>query len=158
SGIIRQVDLQGLYVGAGAGAVGGGTVTVPGVRLFAHLGDALYEPLAARQRVAQRGAEAEAARNAVLLDVTTRYLDLVGAEALLQAVRQSEGEMGEVARLTAAHARTGQGRAGDAERARGQLLLLQAEEQRAEEGVAVAAAELARLLSMDPAVRLQSPL
>jgi outer membrane protein TolC len=90
--------------------------------------------------------------------VTTRYLALAGAEARVAALRRSEsevGEVGEVARLTANFARVGQGRESDAERARSEALLLHAQEQAAEEEVAVASADLARLLSTDPAVRLR---
>jgi outer membrane protein TolC len=156
SGLIRQVDSQDLYVGAGARALAAETVPIPGVRLFAHLGDAIYEPLAARRRVAVRHFEEAAAENAVLLEVAVRYLDLVGAEALLEAIHQSEAELGEVVRLTAAQARAGQGRAGDAGRALSQALLLHTEGQRAEGDVAVASARLAALLSLDPAVRLRT--
>jgi outer membrane protein TolC len=155
-GFIRQVDSQDLYVGAGARTLAAETVAVPGIRLFAHLGDAVYEPLAARRRVAVRHFEEAATENAVLLEVAVRYLDLVGAEALLEAVRQSEAELGEVVKLTAVQASAGQGRAGDAERALSQALLLHTEEQRAEEEVAVASARLATLLSLDPAVRLRT--
>lgn len=156
-GIIRDVDRQALYVGAGAGAGGAGTVTVPGVRVTAHLADAVFAPLAARQQVIGSRFDALATQNAVLLDVATRHLALVGAEARLQAIRQSEGELAEVVRLTANFSRTGQGREGDAERARSEALLLHVQEQRAEEEVAVVAADLARLLNLDPAIRFRGP-
>jgi outer membrane protein TolC len=156
-GIIRDVDRQSLYAGAGAFAVGAGTVTIPGVRLTAQLADALFEPVATRQQVVGRRLDARAIRDAVLLDVVMHYFALVSAEARLQALRQSEADLAEVVRLTAEFARTGQGREGDAERARSEALLLHDEEQRGEEEVAVAAAELARLLSLDPAYRLRGP-
>ncbi len=47
-GIVRTPDLRSAYLGAGAGVSGGGSPAVPGVQLFANLGDAAYEPLAAR--------------------------------------------------------------------------------------------------------------
>ena len=59
-GFLQSPNRQGLYVGAGAGPVGSGNVPIPGVSLFAHLGDAVYEPLAARQRVAVRQSDASA--------------------------------------------------------------------------------------------------
>jgi outer membrane protein TolC len=155
-GVIRDVNRESLYAGAGASAVGAGTVTIPGVRLLAHVADAIFEPHIARQRVVGRSLDAEATRNAVLLDVVSRYFDLAGAQASLEAIHQSQGEVGEVVRLTANFARAGQGREGDAERARTEALLLQGAEQAAEEEVAVATAALARLLSMDPAVRLHT--
>jgi outer membrane protein TolC len=156
-GQIIHVDRQSLYVGAGASAVGAGTVTIPGVRLTAQVADAVFEPRAARAQVAARNFDALATRNRVLLDVTDRYFDLVGAEAALQALRQSEGDLGRLVDLTVNFARTGEGREGDANRARSDALLLHTAEQQAEERAAVTAAELARLLNMDPSVRLRGP-
>ncbi len=157
TGVIRKVTRQSLYDGAGAEAVGAGTVGFPGVHLFADLADAAFAPRAARERVAGRSFDAQATRNTVLLEAATRYFDLAGAAASLQAYRQSEAEAEQIASLTAAFAQAGQGRQSDAERARGSALLLHTEEQRAEEEVAVAAAALARVLDMDPAVRLHAP-
>jgi outer membrane protein TolC len=156
-GQIIHVDRQSLYVGAGASAVGAGTVTIPGVRLTAQVADAVFEPRAAREQVVASNFDALATRNRVLLDVTDRYFALVGAEGSLQAFRQSEADLGQLVDLTANFARTGEGREGDANRARSDALLLHTAEQRAEEDVAVTAAELARLLNMDPAVRLRGP-
>jgi outer membrane protein TolC len=156
-GQIIHVDRQSLYVGAGASAVGAGTVTIPGVRLTAQVADAVFEPRAARQQVAASNLDALATRNRVLLEVTDRYFALVGAEAAVQAFRQSEADLGRLVDLTVNFARTGEGREGDANRARSDALLLHTAEQRAEEQVAVASAELARLLSLDPAVRLHGP-
>ncbi len=157
SGTIFSVNRQSLYAGAGAAAVGAGPVGVPGVRIFSHLADALYEPRAARQRVEARRFEAAATGNAILLEVASRFFDLAGAEVRLQAVRQSEQEVGAVAKLTADFARAGQGRQGDADRARSEALLLEAVEKNAQEEVVVAAAELSRLLNTDPSVRLRGP-
>lgn len=156
-GIIRDVRRGSAYTGAGAGAVGSGTVAVPGVFLTAQLANAIYLPRIAVQQVARRRFESRAVTNDILRDVAARWLALAGAEALLTALRQSERDVGEVARLTANFARTGQGRQGDAERARSELLLLHTQVERAEGEVAAAAAELSRLLDLDPAVRLHPP-
>jgi outer membrane protein TolC len=154
-GAIRKVNRQSAYVGLGTRVFAAETVTIPGVRLFAHLGDAWFEPQVARRVVAERQFEAVATRNDVLLDVALRYLNLLGAEGRLAVVRQSQADFAEVARLTAEYARTGQGRQGDAERAQADALLLEDEERRAQEEVAVAAADLSRFLNLDPSVRLQ---
>lgn len=156
-GTIVDVELRSLYLGLGAGAVGTGAVLYPGVRLFAHLGDAAYAPLAARQRVDGRRSEAGAVQNAVLRDVAVTYLELVGAEARLDVLRRGEADVGEVVRLTTAFAKTGQGRQADAERATANAELLRGDLRRAEEDVGVAAARLARLLNLDPAVNLRTP-
>jgi outer membrane protein TolC len=154
-GLIQNVDRQSLYAGAGAAALGGGTVGFPGVYLTAQLADAVFEPIVARNRVMGRQFDAQAISNAILLEVTTRYFDLLGAEARLATVQQSERDLGEVVRLTDNFAKSGQGRRGDANRARTEALLLRSTAQRVEEDGAVAAAELARLLHMDTAVRLR---
>jgi outer membrane protein TolC len=157
AGLIRDVNEESLYAGGGVGAVGAGTVGVPMVRLCAHLGDAYFEPVAARQEVANRQFTARATENQVLLDVTVAYFELVGAEVRLEAVRLSQRDLGEVVRLTTNFARTGRGRQADADRARARAGLLRGVRERVEEEVAVASTRLARLLSLDPAVRLKTP-
>ncbi len=154
-GIVREVNLQSLYVGAGAIANGTGTVNVPGVRIVSHLGDAVYAPQAAQQQVVGRQFDAIAVRHQTLLEVGTRYLELVTAHARLQSLRRSQENLGEVVRVTANFAKVGQGRDSDAQRARSESLLLEGRVVQAQEDVAVAAAELSRLLDLDPAVQLR---
>jgi outer membrane protein TolC len=156
-GVIEKVDRQAVYVGAGAAAVGAGTVTIPGVRLTAQVAEALFEPRAAREEVTARRFDALATRNRVLLDVTTTYFALLGAEARLQQLREAEGDLGVVVRDTANFASVGLRREGDADRALSEAALLHAREQAAEEEVAVASANLARLLHLDPSVGLRGP-
>ncbi|HTU17013.1 MAG TPA: TolC family protein [Gemmataceae bacterium] len=158
TGVIRKVDRQALYYGLGAYAVVAGTVAIPGVWIDVPLTDALFEPLAARHVVANRRAAAQATNNQVLLDVSTAYIALLGAEGRLAVIRQSEADFQEVARLTAAWAKPGIAllRDADANRAAADLKQLQFQEQKAQEDVAVAAADLSRLLNLDPSVRLQT--
>ncbi len=155
-GFLRTADIQSLYVGAGARAVGGGPPVTPGVWLFVHLGDAVYERLAAAQRVTARGGDAAAVQNAVLRDVAATYLDLAGAEARLAVLKRGGEEVGEVVRLTSEHARAGTGRKADADRATATAELVHRDTHRAEEDVAVASARLCRLLSLDPALGLHT--
>jgi outer membrane protein TolC len=156
-GIIENIDRQALYVGAGAAAIGAGTVSIPGVRITAHLADAVFAPRVARQQVVKSRLQSLATQYAVLLEVATLYFDLVGAEARLAATRQSEEDLAEVVRVTANFARTGLGRDGDAQRAKCEAHLLHIQEEGGEGDVAVASAELARLLNLDPAIRLRGP-
>lgn len=157
NGTILDVDRQSLYLGGGAQAVGTGILAFPGVRLFAHLGDAAYEPLAARQRVAARSSDAHAVQNDVLRDAATAYLELIGAEERVRILKQGEADLGEVVRLTARYAQAGQGRLADANRAAAHFQLLARETQVAEEERAVAVSRLAQLLNLDPVVRLRTP-
>jgi outer membrane protein TolC len=156
-GFIRSVSSQSLYLGFGARTLAAESVAFPGIRLFAHLGDAVYEPLAARQRVVARRSEARAVENDILLRVAVAYLELMGAEGRLEILRRGEADVAEVARVTRVYAEKGQGRAGDANRAEARLDLTRRELRAAEEEVGVASAQLSRLLSLDPSVRLRTP-
>jgi outer membrane protein TolC len=149
-GVIVDVDRQSAFVGAGAAAVGAGTVAVPGVRLVGHIADAWFEPQAARQQVTAASFDSQAVRNLILRDAALQYFALLGAQARLTALRQSEDDLDAVVRQTANFAKAGQGRQSDADRAASEGHLVRAQAQHAEEDVAVAAAELSRLLSLDP--------
>jgi outer membrane protein TolC len=154
-GQIRDVDRESAYVGAGAAAVGAGTVNVPGARAFAHVADAIFEPLVARQRVSVASFNARATNNDILLAVAVQYFTLLGAEARVGALRESDTEVEDIVRVTTNFARTGQGREADADRATSESRLLAVQTQQSEEEIAVAAAELARLLDLDPTIRLR---
>ena len=156
-GSVLGVDSQSLYFGAGAGAIGTGSVAVPGVSLVYPLADIVAEPRAARQRLAGRRADAGAVTSAILLDVATAYLELVRADATLVELARGERDFAEVARLTAAFAGAGQGRAGDANRARANLDLLRGQLAAAAGERLAASARLAELLGTDPAVALVPP-
>ena len=155
-GEIRNLNEQSLYVGAGARTLAAETVAIPGVRIFSHLGDALFAPLAAGQMVNSRQADSVAIQNAMLLLVVQRYIELAIAESSLDAIHQGEDSMRVVVLSTAAFAKIGQGREGDFNRARTDALLLHAEEQMLQEEVAVASAELSRVLHLDPSLRLRT--
>ncbi len=155
-GEIRNLNSQSLYVGGGARTLAAETVAVPAVRIFSHLGDALFAPLAANQIVNSRSADSVAIQNATLLTVVERYLELAMAESSLDAIHQGEDSMRFIVLSTAAFARIGQGREGDFNRARTEALLLHAEEQALQEEVAVASADLSRVLHLDPSIRLRT--
>jgi outer membrane protein TolC len=155
-GEIRNLNEQSIYVGGGARTLAAETVAIPAVRIFSHLGDALFAPLAARQVVCSRSADSVAIQNAMLLTVVRGYLELAMAEASLDAIHRGEDSMRIIVLATAAFASAGQGREGDFNRARTDALLLHVEEQRLQEDVAVASAELSRVLHLDPSIRLRT--
>lgn len=156
-GQIRRINSQSLYVGFGARTLAAESVAFPGVRLFAHLGDAVFEPLAARQQVVIQRSNAQAVQNDILMRVAVSYLNLVGAEAQLEVLRQAEVDVGELVRLTQIYAQKGQGRQGDADRAASRALLVAQQLHQAEEQVAVASARLCQLLNLDPSIHLRTP-
>jgi outer membrane protein TolC len=155
-GGIRKVDSQSVDYGLGTYTVAAETMKIPGLLIATHLGNALYEPLVARQIVANRRAALRGTTNQILLEVSRTYLALLGAEGRLAVLRQSQADFEEVVRLTTAFAKSGQGRKGDADRAMADYMALQFQEKEAQQEVAVAAAELARYLNLDPATRLQT--
>ena len=155
SGRIFVPQRESLYFGAGADARVAGTVSIPGVQLVAHLGDAVLAPRVAQQKVLSSQFESTGTRNNILLAVARSYLALAGAEARLLAYRQSASELAEVARLTENFAAKAQGRDSDAQRARSELMLLESKAQQVEEDVVLWATELSRLLNADPSIRLR---
>jgi outer membrane protein TolC len=154
-GFIRDVNIQSVYVGGGAGAKAAETVPIPGLRVYSHLGDAIFAPQAAQQVVVSREFDAVTVRNRTLLEVGTAYLALVRAQGERNSLLRTDEDLSEVVRLTVNQAKAGQGKDSDAQRARTEGLLLKAQIQQSDENVAVAAAELARLLDMDPSAPLR---
>lgn len=153
SGNILSVRRQALFFGAGANAIAAGTVNIPGVVWNFNVSETVYNTLIARQMVTQRQFESEAERNEVLREVVHAYLDLLEANGIRSVridVRESSAE---VARVTAAFAKTGQGRAADAERAEAELYNRDAELLQADSFADRASSELARLVGLDQSLR-----
>ncbi len=157
TGAILDVNSQSLFFGSGARAVGTGTVAIPGIRAVYPLADVALGRRLAQQRVAAARGDSAAVQNLTLLEVATAYLELLGADAALEALRQGEAEFGEIARLTALYAKAGQGRDADARRAEANLELLRREAQEAGGERAAASARLAGMLSLDPMQSLLPP-
>lgn len=155
AGTILPVTLQSLYYGGGAVTVGGQTVAIPAVNIASPLTEAIFEPLAAQQRLVGARFNASATANSTLLDVAALHIELIGNQAVLTARRELAAEADRIAEGVTAFAVTGQGRRSDANRADADRRLFQAEIQRAEEEVAVTSARLAELLNLDPSSRLE---
>lgn len=155
SGLILPVNLSSLYFGGGAGAVGASSPPIPAVVIVGHLTNAIFEPLAARQRVEAGRFDAAATANSTLLEVSELFFDLLAAEATLRARREAALEEAKVARLTLAYAQAGQGRYADAERAATELRLIEREVRQAEEAAAVGSARLAHRLHLDQTIRVR---
>jgi outer membrane protein TolC len=155
NGEIINVQSQSLYVGAGANAIGAGTVKIPGVAWNAQLSELIFNNLIAQQAVVQRGFALEANRNDILLHVAVAYEELLRADGLQAIAIRNRDDTKEVARITAAYAATGQGRQADANRAATELARREFDIFQAEGQVLTASAGLCRLLSLDPSCRLQ---
>ncbi len=156
TGQIKDIYSQSLYYGGGTRTWAAESLAVPMVRVFAHLGDAIYEPLAVRQEVSTKRYDSSATANHLMLDGIVRYFQLLNAEGRYLAARQTEREAAEIVRITASYALTGQGREGDANRARAEAYLKHVEVQEAESRVAESSAELCELLNLNPSTRLRT--
>lgn len=153
SGNILSVRRQALFFGAGANAIAAGTVNIPGIVWNFNASEAIYNTLITKQLVSQRQFESEAARNEMLRRVVVSYLDLLeanGERSIRMDIREKSAE---VARITAAFARTGQGRPADAERAVTKLYNRDAELLAADASADRASAMLARLVGLDQSAR-----
>jgi outer membrane protein TolC len=154
SGNILSTNRSSVYVGAGSFALAAGTVAVPGVILSGNVAEGLYRYLMSRQVVQQRAWGSAAEQNQVLLRVALAYCELIRAEGRRAIAEQVRDQAAEVARITAAYARTGEGRQADADRAATELAHRRAELRRAEGRILEASAALCRVLNLDPSVRL----
>jgi outer membrane protein TolC len=156
SGNIIELHRQALYVGAGANAVGAGTVNVPGLQYNLNVSQSIFAYLTARQSVRTQELGTRATQNDVLLRVALAYLELLRAECLRAISIQIRDDAAEIGRLTDNFARTGEGRRSDANRAATELEQRESELLEIESQVLVASARLAQLLNLDPSIRLHA--
>ena len=116
SGQILSVNRNALYVGAGANAVGAGTVNLPGLQYNLNVGESYFNFLASQQRTERARAAALTAQNVTLLQIASAYIRLVRAQGIRAIAVKIRDHAAEVARVTAEFAKAGQGRPADAER------------------------------------------
>ena len=155
SGHILDVSRSALYVGAGANAIAAGSVNIPGVMWNQNISQGIFTFLVARQTVRQQQFTSQAIRNQVLLRVSLAYMELLRASGRRAIAIRIRDDAVEVARLTAAYARAGQGRQADADRAATELGKRETDLMVAEGELMMASSRLAQLLNLDPTTRLQ---
>lgn len=153
-GNVMDGDRASGYAGLGAGAVGAGTVQVPGVSLTVDLSDAWFEPLAARQNALAAKAGARAVTNQILLDVFIAYYELVHAKAALTIAEEARDHALALAQLTENYAKTGEGLESDAERAAVERLIRESAILKARQVLQIRSARLVELLHLDASIRL----
>jgi len=139
-----------LETGMGMQAVGGGSPAVPGVAANFRAADAVFQPRIAGDEVAARQHAATATTHDLLLFVAAAYLDLLSAFQQQAIARDTLGHAEQLAQLTAAFARTGQGSQADADRAQTELAVRRNAAEQAAAESKVASARLVELLNMDP--------
>jgi outer membrane protein TolC len=154
TGNILNLNRSAIYVGAGANAVGSGTVEIPGLQYNLNLSEAIFGYFVTRQNTRQAWFERAAVDNNVLRDVAIAYTNLLGAAGLRALAVLARNDAAEIARLTANYAKTGQGRPADADRAATELARREEDLLEAEAAEALASHALGQLLNLDPILRL----
>ena len=154
-GNILKVNRDALYVGMGANAIGGGSPTIPGLNYNLNVGAAWFTLLQSRQNVTRAAAAARTSENDTLLRTALAYTDLLRATGRRAIAVQNRSDAAELARITAAYARAGQGRKADADRAAVELRLRDAELVQSEAMMLSASARLCQILNLDPSTRLR---
>jgi outer membrane protein TolC len=145
-----------LEAGLGMYAVGGGAPAVPGVSARFAMADAVFQPRIAGQQVAARQQAAAATTHDYLLLVAVAYLDLLRAFQLQAITRDTLNHTEQLAELTSAFARSGQGSQADADRARTELAVRRNAVAQTVAQTQVASARLVELLNL-PANRVLVP-
>ena len=120
-GTITVASRSALEAGLGMYAVGGGAPAIPGVSAKFALADAVFQPRIAGQQVAARQHAATATTHDLLLFVAVAYLDLLRAFQQQAIAQETLDHAEQLAELTAAFARSGQGSQADADRAQTEL-------------------------------------
>lgn len=153
-GTIQNVTRSGAYAGLGAGAVGAGFTTRPGLSLEADLARAIYEPLAAKQARLAAEAGSDAVRQQQSLAAVEALYELMRAKSRLAVAEDALRMHAALADLTASFAASGAGLQSDAERAAVEKLLARSRLAEARQTLRTASVKLARLLRINPEVRL----
>jgi len=154
NGNILKVNRDAMYVGLGAGAVGAGSVSIPGVNYNLNIGTAWFGYLQAQQVRAFATANVRTTENDTFLAVCAAYSELLRSNARLSIAAENREEAAELARLTLVYADGGQGRRADANRAEVELRKRDAEQTQYQADVLTRSAQLVRLLNIDSTARL----
>ena len=149
-GSITMANRSALEAGLGMYAVGGGAPAIPGVTAKFAVADAVFQPRIAGQQVAARQDAAKSTNHDFLLYVAVAYLDLLRAFQQQAIARDTLIHAEQLAELTAAFARSGQGSQADADRAQTELALRRNALAQAAVQAQLASARLVELLHLPP--------
>jgi outer membrane protein TolC len=153
-GSVPSASRSAVEAGLGMYAVGGGAPAIPGLSAKFGVTDAIFQPRIAGQAVAARQSAAAATSNDLLLFAAVAYLDLLRAFQQQAIAQETLRHTEQLAELTAAFARTGQGNQADAERAQTELALRRNLVAQAALQTRLSSARLVELLHMEPSADL----
>ncbi|MCA9053527.1 MAG: TolC family protein, partial [Planctomycetaceae bacterium] len=128
---------------------GAGTTPSPGVVARFHLADAIFQPKIAERTAWARSHAADAVTQDRMLDAALGYLELLESAQAIAIAEDEYQHTAQLADVTDAFARTGQGLQSDADRLQTELSLRKNGVIRAQERFAVASARLAEVISLD---------
>jgi outer membrane protein TolC len=154
-GHVFNVNRSNLYTGLGAGTPAAGSPSAPGLYANFHLADAFFGPLAARQAAGAKQCAAVAATNDGMFRAALGYIELLRAAEDVAIAERAKTDALQLAELTSAYAKSGQGLQSDADRASTELSIRGSDALRSQEAFQVASARLAQILRLDPLVLLQ---
>ena len=155
TGALLAVNRSALYVGAGAIAVGSSPPQAPGLQYNLNVSTAIFNYLVSRQNTNRARFDRQAVDNAVLLNVAVGYAELLRAAGAVRLALLTRNDTAEVARLTADHAKAGQGRQADANRAATELRQREQAVAEADARLTQASNRLCQLLNLDATTRLR---
>jgi len=156
AGNVFNTNRSAAYGGLGAGNLGAGSPSVPGLLANFHLTDAIFQPKIARHQASSRQFAATAARNDILSDSAIAYLELLRAERRLAIAYEAREKTNRIAELTGAYARAGEGFESDHDRLLAELAARDNEIAQVDEAVQTASSRLAFLLHTDPNIVLSA--
>lgn len=152
-GDVIEVSRQALFVGGGFGTGGsslaGGAGGPARLAVNLPLADAIFEPLVARRLVDARQADEQATFNDTLLQVALAFFDLAEAHARVHITQQDVQNAETLAKTTQDFLAAQRVPRSDVARAQAELAFRRRLAIEAEEQVAIASAELVRLLRLD---------
>jgi outer membrane protein TolC len=125
-----------------------------GFRTNVSLADAYFEPLAARQVVANRVANARTTANDTLRDVALQYYETVRAKANSAIAQETVGNAEKLNNLAQSYFRNQKLKEADAKRAEAEYRTRLQEAEAIREAAAIASIRLAQQLRLDPFVML----
>lgn len=149
-GTVPVASRSAIEAGLGMYAVGGGAPAIPGLSAKFAMADAVFQPRIAGQQAAARQHAAAATTHDFLLFAAVAYLDLLRTFQQQAIARETLDNAEQLAALTAAFARSGQGSQADADRAQTELALRKNALAQAAVQAQVASARLVELLHLPP--------
>ncbi|MDG2185572.1 MAG: TolC family protein [Mariniblastus sp.] len=153
-GPVVDVKRNSLFFGGGAGLANspltGGAGGPPRLFVDYSLAEAIFKPLAARQRVTATRANRSRVLNDTLLQASLAYYELVRAQSKLAIAENNHLEAIDVLRLTRSFVENGKGTLADISRVQVIVNSRQTQILQAQADVEIASAGLANVLQLDP--------